>query len=72
MITITYYSEVVNNWGHTESSTKPDVIKRVLQTPDEFTDDMHFEDKAGRIYFIDNLNSKTSNKKSRGSLGFFI
>ena len=55
MINITYYTETLDNWGRTESSTKPDVIKRVLQTPDEFSDDMQFEDKEGRIYFIDDL-----------------
>jgi hypothetical protein len=57
-IEIVYYSEVLDNWGRTESSEKPDVIAKVLQTPDEWTDDMMFQDKGGKKYDIDELIGK--------------
>jgi hypothetical protein len=57
-IEIVYYSEVIDNWGKTESSEKPDAILKVLQTPDEWSDDMMFQDKGGRKYDIDDLIGK--------------
>lgn len=57
-IEIVYYSEVLDNWGRTESSEKPDVITKVLQTPDEWSDDMLFQDKNGKKYDIDELIGK--------------
>jgi hypothetical protein len=57
-IEIVYYSEVIDNWGKTESSEKPDAILKVLQTPDEWSDDMLFQDKGGRKYDIDELIGK--------------
>jgi hypothetical protein len=58
MIKIVYYSEVIDNWGRTESSTKPEVISKILKDPDNFTDDMSFEDENGRVYDIDDLIGK--------------
>jgi len=57
-IKIVYYEETVDNWGRKESSTKGDIIFSVLNDPDNFTDDMHFEGDNGRIYFIDELIGK--------------
>jgi hypothetical protein len=57
-IKIVYYSEVIDNWGRTESSTKPEVISKILKDPDNFTDDMSFEDENGRVYDIDDLIGK--------------
>lgn len=58
-IEIVYYSEVIDNWGRTESSTKTDVIAKLLQTPDDWSDDQKFEDKLGKPYDIDDLIGKT-------------
>ena len=57
-IKIVYYSEVIDNWGRTESSTKPDVISKILKDTDNFNDDMSFEDENGRVYNIDDLIGK--------------
>ena len=57
-IEIVYYSEVLDNWGRTESSEKPDIILKVLQSSDEWTDDMTFQDKNGKNYDIDELIGK--------------
>ena len=57
-IRIVYYSEVIDNWGRTESSTDGETIHRVLTTPDEWSDDMTFEDDKGNVYFIDDLIGK--------------
>jgi hypothetical protein len=57
-IKIVYYSEVIDNWGRTESSTKPEVISKILKDPDNFTDDMSFEDENGKVYNIDDLIGK--------------
>jgi len=64
-IEIVYYSEVIDNWGRTESSSKADVIAKLLQTPDDWSDDQTFEDKLGKPYDIDGLigkNVKVGNK----------
>jgi hypothetical protein len=53
-INIVFYEEF-GNWGRTESSRDPARLKEVLQTVEEFTDDMTFEDNTGHIYFIDDL-----------------
>jgi len=59
MIKITYYEEVIDNWGRTESSSNPDSIAAVLRNDSEWSDDMHFEDANGRVYFIDDLIGQT-------------
>jgi hypothetical protein len=58
-IEIVYYEEVIDNWGRKESSQKTDVITKLLQTPEEWSDDQTFEDKLGKPYFIDDLIGKT-------------
>jgi len=58
-IEIVYYSEVIDNWGKTESSSKPNVIAKLLQSPEDWTDDQTFEDKLGKPYDIDSLIGKT-------------
>ena len=57
-IKIVYYSEVIDNWGRTESSQKGDIIYNVLHNVDEWSDDMTFEDDKGQKYFIDDLVGK--------------
>lgn len=57
-IKIVYYSEVIDNWGRTESSKKGPIIFDVLNNPDEWSDDMAFFDERGCKYFIDNLVGK--------------
>jgi len=57
-IKIVYYSEVIDNWGRTESSAKGDIIFAALNNVDEWTDDMTFEDENGQKYFIDDLAGK--------------
>lgn len=57
-IRIVYYSEVIDNWGRTESSTDGETIHWVLTTRDEWSDDMTFEDDKGNVYFIDDLIGK--------------
>lgn len=58
MIKITYYEEVIDNWGRTESSIKPEIIKSVLTNQKDWNDDMTFEDEGGKKYFIDDLIGK--------------
>jgi len=58
-IEIVYYSEVIDNFGKTTKSSKADVIAKLLQTPDDWSDDQKFEDKLGKLYFIDDLIGKT-------------
>jgi hypothetical protein len=58
-IEIVYYSEVIDNWGRTKSSSKVDVIAKLLQTPDDWSDDQKFVDKLGKPYDIDDLIGKT-------------
>ena len=57
-IRIIYYSEVIDNWGRTESSMKGHNIFSVLNNPMDWTDDMIFEDDKGRKYSIDDLVGK--------------
>ena len=57
-IKIVYYSEVMDNWGRTESTFKPETIHKILNTPDDFTDDMTFEDEHEQRYTIDELIGK--------------
>jgi hypothetical protein len=57
-IRIIYYSEVIDNWGRTESSMKGHNIFSVLNNPMDWTDDMIFEDDKGRKYSIDDLAGK--------------
>lgn len=54
-INIVYYSEVLDNWGRTESSKDPAKIKKVLENAEEFNDDMTFEADSGQLFFIDEL-----------------
>ena len=58
MIKIVYYSETIDNWGTTESSTKPKTIHSILNDPDNFSDDMVFEGPNDEVYFIDDLIGK--------------
>lgn len=57
-IKIIYYSEVIDNWGRTESSFDSKRIYEILMSPEDWTDDMKFEDENGKIYFIDDLIGK--------------
>ena len=58
-IRIIYYSEVIDNWGRTESSMKGHNIFSALNDVEGWTDDMIFEDDKGRKYSIDDLTGKT-------------
>jgi hypothetical protein len=58
---INYYSEVIDNWGRTESSKKTEEIIKVLMSPKDFTDDMNFEGRRTKTpgsYSIDELEGK--------------
>ena len=57
-IRIVYYSEIIDNMGRTESSAKGHNIFSVLNNPEEWNDDMIFEDDKGKKYFIDDLIGK--------------
>ena len=57
-IKIVYYSEVIDNWGRTESSMRGDIIFSALNDVEGWTDDMIFEDDKGRKYSIDELAGK--------------
>jgi hypothetical protein len=57
-IKIVCYSEVIDNWGRTESSSKGSILHQVLTTPDDWSDDMFFEDDKGNSYMIDDLIGK--------------
>lgn len=69
IITIVYYSEVIDNRGRTESSAKGDIIFSVLNNPMDWSDDMIFEDDKGRLYYIDDLAGKEVNVPG---IGIFI
>ena len=58
MIKIVRYSETVDNWGRTESSSKPQIIHSILKDSDNFSDDMVFEGPNSEVYFIDDLIGK--------------
>jgi hypothetical protein len=58
MIKIVYFSETIDNWGRTESTSSPQQIYKILNNPDDFTDDMKFEGPNGEVYFIDDLIGK--------------
>lgn len=58
-ITIIKYSEILDNWGSTESSMKTDTILKVIEDTDSWSDDMRFYDSNHRMYFIDDLIGKT-------------
>jgi len=57
-IKIVYFEKVLDSWGHKESSSKPGIIKSILQNENEWNDDMEFEDNYGNIYVIDDLIGK--------------
>ena len=57
-IKIVYYTETIDNWGRTESSSKPDILFNVLNNTEDFNDDMIFEGEHGERYFIDDLIGK--------------
>lgn len=69
IITIVYYSEVIDNRGRTESSAKGDIIFSVLNKPMDWSDDMTFEDDKGQIYWIDDLAGK---EVSVPGIGIFV
>ena len=58
MISLVYYTEVIDNWGRTNSSNKPNIIRDVLKTPEEWTDDMEFYDIGDQMYSIGDLIGK--------------
>lgn len=58
MIKIILFSEIVDNWGTTESSSNPKTIYSILNDPDYFSDDMVFEGPNDEVYFIDDLIGK--------------
>lgn len=57
-IRIVYYSETIDKMGRTESSAKGHNIFSVLNSPEDWNDDMIFEDDKGQKYFIDDLIGK--------------
>jgi hypothetical protein len=57
-IKIIYYTEVIDNWGRTESSMKGDIIFSALNNVDEWNANMVFEGEDGRKYSIDDLAGK--------------
>lgn len=57
-IKIIYYSEVIDNWGRMEASMRGDIIFSALNSVEDWTDDMVFEDDKGRKYSIDELAGK--------------
>lgn len=68
IIEIVYYSEVIDNFGRTESSSKGHIILSVLANPVNHNDDMIFEDKNRNRYYIDDLQGKTILIKDTGIL----
>jgi hypothetical protein len=54
-IKIVYYSEVIDNFGRTESSMKGEIIFAALNNVEDWNDDMVFEGLNGRKYSIDDL-----------------
>jgi hypothetical protein len=57
-IKIVKYSEVIDNYGGEESSSKSDIIYSVLTHPDCWSDDMVFYGPNNEVYFIDDLIGK--------------
>jgi hypothetical protein len=57
-INIVYYSEIIDNWGRTESSSKISRIYDVLKDPECWNGDMIFEDDKRQVYLIDDLIGK--------------
>lgn len=57
-IKIVYYSEVIDNFGRTESSFNGHIIFSVLNDVEAWNDDMTFEGENREIYFIDDLAGK--------------
>lgn len=58
---IVYYSEIIDNWGRQRSSDDGNNIYDILNNPEEWTDDMWFEDEDGNSYHIDDLVGKPVN-----------
>jgi hypothetical protein len=58
-IHIVYYSQVIDNDGHMEASSRGEYIFNMLNTVDEWTDDIIFEGPTGQIYHIDDLVGKS-------------
>jgi len=57
-IKIVYYTEVIDNFGRTESSMKGDIIFNALNNVDDWNDDMMFQNEVGGWYYIDDLAGK--------------
>jgi hypothetical protein len=57
-IKIVYYSEVIDNYGRTESSAKGHNIFSILNNPMDWSDDMTFYGPNNEVYFIDDLTGK--------------
>jgi hypothetical protein len=59
MIVIEEMTDVIDNWGKTETTTDADEIAKVLNDSETWTDDISFKDRMGSIYSIDDLLQKT-------------
>ena len=55
IIKIVSLTDVIDNWGRTETVTDPLEIQQVLLSPGEWTDDLTFTDDQGQVYWIDDL-----------------
>jgi hypothetical protein len=55
IIKIVSLTDVIDNWGRTETVTDPLEIQQVLLSPEEWTDDLTFTDDQGQVYWIDDL-----------------
>jgi hypothetical protein len=55
IIKIVSLTDVIDNWGRTETVTDPLEIQQVLLSPEEWTDDLTFTDDRGQVYWIDDL-----------------
>jgi acyl-coenzyme A synthetase/AMP-(fatty) acid ligase len=65
-IKIVYYSEVIDNYGRTESSKQGHIIHEILNDPSLWSDDMTFEGENNQIYFIDDLIGKEVEVENMG------
>jgi len=68
-IEIIDYSEVIDNFGKTKKTRKPEYIEMILKDPKNFTDDMSFLGKDRKVYYIDDL---IGNEVKVGNSKFFV
>lgn len=57
-ININYKSTVIDNWGRSESTSKPEEIVKYFMTPAEWTDDDNLQEGDMGSYSIDELANK--------------